>query len=190
MPGALHIVTARLRPDAPADGLTHAVEAARALSNAPGAEDVLIGLDSERLVVATWLAGREALDAFAESRQHMAFVMRGLAPVIRGMWSAAVEAEAAHPPADTSALWVFAVPEREGIYEWQVRDFLSAVETLPGASAAGPTVEERERYRASGVVCVRPAERAAFDAALVVARQQWAEVAGGLEEATVPVLPA
>lgn len=188
MPGALHVVAARLREDAPLEGVARAIEAARALSDAPGVETVVVARSEERLVVATWLAGRQALDAFAESRPHMTFVMQGLAPVIRGMWSAAIEAACDLPPADTTAVWAFALPTTEGVFEWQVRDLLAAVEAMPGSAVTGPTVEERERYRAGGVVCLSAASMAAFAEALPASRTAWAEAAGAVEEAQADVL--
>ncbi|RLT27034.1 MAG: hypothetical protein DWI48_04640 [Chloroflexi bacterium] len=118
-------------------------------------------------------------------------MMQGLAPVIRGMWSAAIEADCDLPPADTAALWAFALPTTEGVYEWQVRDLLAAIEAMPGTATTGPTVEERERYRAGGLLCLTATERAALEAALPEARTQWAEAAGGaVEEALADVLPS
>jgi heme-degrading monooxygenase HmoA len=188
MAGAIHIVAARLRADAPPEGVERAVEAARALSSAPGVETVLVARRDEQLVVATWLESRSALDAFAESRAHMAFVMQGLAPVIRGMWSAAVEAQCALPAPDIAAVWAFALPTTEGVFEWQIRDLLAAIEAMPGAASTGPTVEERERYRAGGIVCLTPEAAAEFGAALPEARLRWTEVAGALDEALADVL--
>lgn len=191
MPGVLHVVVASLRADAPAEAVARAVDAARALTGAPGVEAVVVGRSDTQVVVATWLGGRAALEAFAASPPHMAFVMQGLAPVIRGMWSAAVEAQTPPPAAgDVAALWAFALPETEGVYEWQVRDLLARIQTLPGTAAAGPTVEERERYRAGGVVCVPESERGAFASRLDAARSEWHAVVGMLEEALVAVLPA
>ena len=187
MTGLVHIVVAAFRADAAADAVAHATERARALRTAPDVIEVIIGRSEERLVVATWLPGREALDAFAASGEHMSFVMQGLAPAIRGMWSAAVETEGAPPASRPARLWAFALPEREGVYEWQVRDLLDDIATLPGAAAGGPTVEERERFRAGGVVTLA-ADDASFEARLEVLRAHWLEVVGPIEEALVPVL--
>lgn len=187
MPGVLHVVVARLRPDASPEVIARAEGFARALRDAPGVDSVLVGRSDTQLVVATWLAGREALELFASSRPHMEFVMQGLAPAISGMWSAAVESDTPPPSSPgTSTLWAFALPEAEGVYEWQVRDLLTRIEALPGIAAAGPTVEERERYRAGGVVCI--ADPAAFEAHLTAARAEWTDLVGALEEAQVPVL--
>lgn len=191
MAGVLHLVVASLRLDAPDEAVARAVDAARALHEAPGVEAVTVGRSGDQLVVATWLGGREALEQFASSRPHMAFVMQGLAPVIRGMWSAAIESDTTPPAADgTAALWAFALPEAEGVYEWQVRDLLARIEALPGTAIVGPTVEERERYRAGGVVWVPGAVRPEFDARLATARDQWRDVVGTVAEALVAVLPA
>jgi hypothetical protein len=190
MPGVLHVVAARLREDASVEAVTRAIDAARALREAPGVETVIVGRSGEQLVVATWLGGREVLEPFASSRPHMAFVMQGLAPAIRGMWSAAVESDTPAPAPDAVAsLWAFALPEAEGVYEWQVRDLLARIEGLPGTAAVGPTVEERERYRAGGVVCISEAESATFATRLEAARTEWLDLVGSVDEASVVILP-
>jgi hypothetical protein len=188
MAGALHVVACKLRPDAIPQALTQAEEAACALIGAPGAEAVLLGRSDQQLVIATWLEGRDVLEPFAASREHMTFIMQGIAPVIAGMWSAAIEVESDPPGGDTAAVWAWALPAREGVYEWQVRDLLAAIDDLPGTAGLGPTVEERERFRAAGVVCLTDEALPGFESRLAEARAAWQAVVGGLEEALVPVL--
>lgn len=190
-PAALHLVVAQLRPEASPDAVALAVQRARALAGAPGVRSVLLGRSLAQLVVATWLDDREALDAFAASQPHMIFVMQGLAPVISGMWSASVETATPPPQTTPDALWAFAVPATDGVYEWQVREVLQAIAASPGAVAAGSTFEERERFRAAGIVLFPDtATRSAFEARLAQTRQAWVETVGSLEEALVPGLTA
>src|SRR3546814_1258762 len=86
--------------------------------------------------------------------------MRGLAPSISSMWSAAVETPVPPPSAEDAAMiWAFAIRTADTAFEWQVRDVLASLEGLPAVVAAGPTFEERDRYRAGGVACVRAADR-------------------------------
>jgi hypothetical protein len=59
---------------------------------------------------------------------------------------------------------------------------------LPGVAATGQTAEERERFRAGGVVVLSTAD-VDFEAHLETARATWADVIGAIEEALVPVLP-
>lgn len=188
MPRILHLVAARLKPDANAEGRAHAIALAHALREAPGVLRVIVAASQQRVIVATWLPDRTALEPFAASPPHMHFIMRGLAPVIAGMWSASVETDA-EPPETPAALWVFALGASE-VFEWQVRELLHGVEALPGHAATGPTVEERERYRAGGVVCLGFAEVGPFEAALATARPGWADIAEAIEEASAPVAPA
>lgn len=184
----VHIICATLRPDASEEAIAHAVRLGRELTTAHGVRAALLGRSPDRIVAVTWLEGRDALEPFAASPVHMAFIMRGLAPCIRGMWSAAVESDTV-PPATTAALWVFALPSVETLFEWQVRDLLSAVATLPGTAAVGVTVEERERYRAGGAVCLAAADGPAFEAALATARGQWGPLGATLAECKVEVIP-
>ncbi len=184
----VHVVCATLKPDAAEDAIDHAIDLGRALSSAEGVQHALLGRGGDRLVAVTWLDGREALEPFAASPMHMAFIMRGLAPCIRGMWSAAVETDAA-PPSDVEAMWVFALPSADTLFEWQVRDLLQSVAALPGHAAAGPTVEERERYRAGGVVCLAASESSALDAALAAVRPAWDALGAPLVACKVEVIP-
>ncbi|MFA7248387.1 MAG: hypothetical protein WC273_02030 [Dehalococcoidia bacterium] len=184
----VHVICATLSSEASAEAIAGAIRLGRALTGAHGVQHAVLGRSADRLVAVTWLDGRDALEPFAASPLHMAFIMRGLAPCIRGMWSAAVESDVA-PPALIEAMWVFALQSAESLFEWQVRDLLQSVAALPGAAAAGPTVEERERYRAGGVVCLTPGDKAAFKAALPAARAGWGSLAGSLVEAKVEVIP-
>jgi hypothetical protein len=187
MPGLLHLVVATFREDPPGDAVDAAVARARDLEVAPGVLAVLIGTSEDRLAVATWLPGREALEQFAASTVHMSFIMQGLAPVVRGMWSAAVETEAAPPATRPAHVWAFALPEREGIFEWQMRELLDDLDALPGAAATGPTVEERERFRAGGIVCFD--DELSFRAALDALRERRHDLVAGMQDALVTVLP-
>ncbi|MBM3139104.1 MAG: hypothetical protein FJZ92_02530, partial [Chloroflexi bacterium] len=180
MPRVLHVVAARAKPGVDAEARDRALALAHALREAPAVEAVIVAASEERIIVATWLPGREALEPFAASTPHMQFVMRGLAPMITGMWSASVETEAGPPPAP-AALWVFALGAAD-VYEWQVREMLGDVAALPGHAAAGPTVEERERYRAGGAVALAFAEVGPFEEALRERRTAWAGLAEALEE--------
>ncbi len=175
-PRVVHVVCATVRTGASAEAVSKALELARAMDAAPGARRVLCGAEGGLVVAATWLDGRAALEPFAASSPHMSFVMRGLAPCIQGMWSAGVETDAP-PPADVAALWVFGLRDAETLYEWQVRDLVHAVESLPGAPAAGPTFEERDRYRAGGLVALRSDEVEGFLTALAATRSAWGELA-------------
>ncbi len=185
----LHLVAARLKPDADAAGVERALELAHALRDADGVEAVTVAASADRVIVAAWLTGLTALEPFAASPAHMRFVMRGLAPVISGMWSAAVDTESSPPApgAKPAALWVFAVGAAE-VFEWQVRDLLESVDALPGAAATGPTVEERERYRAGGLVALAFNEVGPFDATLRTVRASWGVLAESVEEASAPVV--
>lgn len=188
-PRVVHVVCATVRPDASSEAVGHALALAREMDRAPGARRVLCGADAGLIVAVTWLDGRVALEPFAASPPHMAFVMRGLAPCIRGMWSAGVETDSP-PPETVEALWVFAIRDSDTLYEWQVRDLVHAVDALPGHAAAGPTFEERDRYRAGGAVALAANEVEPFRAALAAARAGWGDIAELLTEGFVRLEPA
>lgn len=189
MTGAVHVICATLRPEADPAAVEHAVDLAHRLNEASGARHTLAGRSERALVTVTWLDDRDALEPFAASAAHMSFIMRGLAPCISGMWSAAVDTDAPPPSSPPSALWVFALADAATLYEWQVRDFISSVQDLPGAAAAGVTIEERERYRGGGVVCLAATEVEAFRSAVEATRAIWGDVAPALAQELVTVAP-
>ena len=184
----VHVICATLKPDASEEAVANAIDLGRLLLTAHGVQQAILGRAEDRLVAVTWLDGRDALEPFAASPVHMAFIMRGLAPCIRGMWSAAVESDVA-PPTTTDTLWVFALQSVDTLFEWQVRDLLHAIATLPGTASVGATVEERERYRAGGVVCLAAGESPIFDVALTAARAAWGPLATSIVETKVEVIP-
>lgn len=191
MSSVLHLIAGRLPVGAAGEpGLGEALELGAALARAPGVRAALLGSSERHIVSACWLDDRAALEPFAASPRHMAFVVRGLAPLVAGMWSASIETAAPHPAADAVAMWAMAIPERAGIFEWQVRDLLAALEALPGDAASGPTVEERDRFRAGGLVVLRAGERSRFEAALRDARGAWPPFASDAEEALVGLVGA
>lgn len=189
-PGVVHVIAATLRADTDVSLVDAALERARALRVAPGARRVVLARSEQALLVAIWLPDRAALEPFVASPEHMAFVMRGLAPCIAGMWSAAVESAGPPPSTDEpfEALWVFAVRTSGSAFEWQVRDVLHSLDPLPAAVAAGPTFEERDRYRAGGVACIPAGGSMAFHASLDAARAAWGDMAPDLVESIAPVV--
>jgi hypothetical protein len=179
----LHIVSAELRDDASPEAIQQALVYAHALATAEGVSAICCGRSATRLLVSIWLDNAQALEPFAASPEHMSFIMRGLATVIRGMWSASVATEDNPPTEAPTALWLFAIPAFEGVFEWEVRRLLDDVAALPGVAWAGPTVEERERYRAGGAVLLTDSEMGTFEEALAAARIGWGSLADHLEQA-------
>ncbi len=184
----LHVIAASFRPDIPDDLVASTLAKARALRGAPAAQGGLVARSGPSVIVATWLDGRGGLEPFAASPPHMEFVMRGLAPSISSMWSAGVHTPVGLPSEPVAALWAFAVRTAETAFEWQVRDVLASLERLPAVVAAGPTFEERDRYRAGGVACVRTADLDAFHAALTEVRASWGEMRPHIVESFAEVV--
>ena len=184
----LHVIAASLRPDLPDDLVASTLAKARALRTAPSADAGLVARSGSSVIVATWLDGRGGLEPFAASPPHMEFVMRGLAPSISSMWSAGVETPVGPPAGEVAMLWAFAVRTADTAFEWQVRDVLASMERLPAVVAAGPTFEERDRYRAGGVACVRAGEIEAFRAALDEVRADWGEMRPHIVESFAEVV--
>ena len=186
----LHLVVAGLRDELNEAERDELAALASALASAEGVQATLAACSPGELITATWLGSADDLEAFASSAPHLRFVLEGVARHSTGMWSAAASVEAGPPPAvgDLATLWAFGLPAEPPAFEWQVRDLLAAIDALPGRAAAGPTTEERERFRAAGVVLVPAEQTGQFDQALGEARSSWGELGESLREAQAPLL--
>ena len=194
MASVLHLIVAGIRPDTPAPALTKAEALAQALTAVPGVSGVLRARAPHALVIAAMLDGRDRLEGFAASPEHMALVMRGIAQVTDGMWSASVITELApdtltRAAARSTRLWAVALADDDALFEWQARALLDRIATLPGTAIAGLTVEERERFRAAGVVLLAADQMAEFSLALERARESWSDLAPLTREVDADLVP-
>ena len=192
----LHLVVAALRPDASDADLDRATSLAGDLAAIDGVQACVVGRSETALVAAVWIDRRDRIEGFAAAPQHMRFVIEGVANATSGMWSAsiALDADSTAPPADARALWAFALPAEPPAFEWQAQELLSAIGDLAdGAGAlmvfAGPTVEEREQFRAGGVVLAADGDADALSGRIEEARAGWGPLAERLQSATTSVMP-
>ena len=188
----LHLVVARLRDDLDEPAAAELTALAAALRDAEGAQATLVARSSRELIAATWLRSPDALEAFASAPEHLRFVLEGLGRGSTGMWSASVglSGPAAGVDGEVCGLWAFGLPAEPPAFEWQVQELLAAIAALPGAAAAGPTAEEREHFRAAGVVCVPRTACSGFEQALAAARAGWGDLGERLQHAYAPLIAA
>lgn len=193
----LHLVVAALRPDATENDRDHATSLARGLAGIDGVQACVVGRSETALTAAVWIDRRDRIEGFAAAPEHMRFVIEGVANATSGMWSASIALDAAEPPpaSGARALWAFALPAEPPAFEWEAQELLSAIGTLgdadDGAIAvfAGPTVEEREQFRAGGVVLTADGDAEALSQRIEAAQAGWGALAGRLQSATTKVMP-
>ena len=191
----LHVVVASFRADAERAERDRAAALAGELAQAEGVVAVAVARSETVLIAAAWLAAREGLEAFASAPEHMRFVIEGVGRTT----SRAVEhldrqrPRAGLPPPDAGALWAFALPADPPAFEWQVQDLLAGVAAVPAegvalSAYAGATVEERERFRAGGLVLAAGEDASALAARLDRARAGWGPLADRLVTACAPLV--
>ena len=154
----VHIITATLQSASDQHEINRAWDAATTLSESREVIACHVGRSTNHLVTAVWLSNQDSLETFAASEPHMKFVMGSLALIIEGMWSVSISVEREPPHSTPEAIWAFAIPEIDGVFEWQIERQIDAVNNLPGESWAGRTIEEREQYRAGGVILLNGGE--------------------------------
>ncbi len=191
----LHLVVAALRPDAPDADRDRATSLAGNLAAIDGVQACVVGRSDTALTAAVWIDRRDRIEGFAAAPEHMRFVIEGVAQATNGMWSASIALDAgdAPPAGEVRALWAFALPAEPPAFEWEAQELLSAIGTLAGGEGAigvfaGPTVEEREQFRAGGVVLAADGDAEALSQRIEEARAAWGPLADRLQSAITSVV--
>ena len=192
----LHLVVAALRPDAPDADRNRATSLAGNLATIDGVQASVVGRSDTALTAAVWIDRRDRIEGFAAAPEHMRFVIEGVAQATNGMWSASIALDAvdALDPGSVSALWAFALPAEPPAFEWEAQELLSAIGTLADGNGdalavfAGPTVEEREQFRAGGVVLATDGDAEALTRRIEEARAAWGPLADRLQSAITSVV--
>jgi hypothetical protein len=194
----LHLVVAALSPDASDADRDRATSLAADLAAIDGVQACVVGRSETALTAAVWIDRRDRIEGFAAAPEHMRFVIEGVAQATNGMWSAsiALDADDALPASDgVRALWAFALPAEPPAFEWEAQELLSAIGTLAGdkgdgvvAVFAGPTVEEREQFRAGGVVLATDGDAEALAERIEEARAAWGPLADRLQSTITTIV--
>ena len=191
----LHLVVAALRPDASDADRDRATSLAGDLAAIDGVQACVVGRSDTALTAAVWIDRRDRIEGFAAAPEHMRFVIEGVAQATNGMWSASIALDTgdAPPAGSVGALWAFALPAEPPAFEWEAQELLSAIAALSDGAGtlavfAGPTVEEREQFRAGGVVLVADGDAEALSQHIEEARAAWGPLADRLQSAITTVV--
>ncbi len=153
----MHVLLVRLKPDlAPAARATLLAEAA-ALAGIEGVAQagLVEGSDpgsTHSLALVAFLRDRAALEEFGTHPAHVRFLRRALAPALESMASADISVDRP-PPDDYAAACCFCVAFEPQVYDWQVRAYLEQVRSCLGPGGllcAGPSLDDRQEFRAAG----------------------------------------
>ena len=155
----LHIINAKLKNTSSENEIFAALEKATAMSNISVVNAITSGLSDGSIGVGIWLENTDDLETFAASEEHLVFIMQGLAPIIESLWSAAIDCKDSLPNRDKDfVFWLYAFPDHEGVFEWEIQKILNDIANLPGQSWTGTTIEERDHFRAGGIVLINKNE--------------------------------
>lgn len=183
-------MVARLRLDLKQAERNRLIELANELRSAEGSRTTLIGHSSNEIITATWLNSPEDLEVFAAAPAHLRFILEGIGRTSIEMWSASLHLPASEPitEATVGAIWAFALPSNPPAFEWEVRELLTKIDTLPGKVAAGQTSEERASIRAGGIVCIPQNDCSNFEMELNTACSDWGVLATRIKYACAPIV--
>jgi hypothetical protein len=157
-PSVLHLLLVRLKPGLSKEDRSALMADAAALASIDGVQHAgavqASGLDSTHsLALFVFLRDRAALEDFGAHPAHVRFLRRTLAPLLESMASADVSVDQT-PPDDYGAACCFCVAFEPQVYDWQVRAYLEQVRSSLGPAGllcAGPSLDDRQAFRAAGV---------------------------------------
>ena len=141
------------------------------------------GTSNRSIGIGVWLDNTDDLETFAASEEHLVFIMQGLAPIIESLWSAAIDCNDSLPNKENDFIfWLYAFLDHEGVFEWEIQKMLNDIAHLPGRSWEGVTIEERDRFRAGGIVLINKDEYEIFSKKLKNAKSDWGNLVNSLTE--------
>ena len=179
----LHIINAKIKKSTFENEITAALEKATAMSNIPVVNSIASGLSDDSIGIGVWLDNTDDLETFAASEEHLVFIMQGLAPIIESLWSAAIDCNDSIPSKDIDLIfWLYAFLDHEGIFEWEIQKMLNDIAHLPGRSWEVITIEERDHFRAGGIVLINKNEYEIFSKKLEEAKSNWGNLVNSLTE--------
>ena len=179
----LHIINAKIKKSTFENEIFAALEKATAMSNISVVNAITSGLSDGSIGVGIWLDNTDDLETFAASEEHLVFIMQGLAPIIESLWSAAIDCNDSLPNRDKDfVFWLYAFPDHEGVFEWEIQKILNDIANLPGQSWTGTTIEERDHFRAGGIVLINKNEYENFAKKLKNSKSDWGALANSLTE--------
>jgi len=179
----LHIINAKLKSSSSENEVLAALEKATAMNNIPVVNAIASGISNRSIGIGVWLDNTDDLETFAASEEHLIFIMQGLAPIIESLWSAAIDCNDSLPNKENDFIfWLYAFLDHEGVFEWEIQKMLNDISHLPGRSWEGVTVEERDRFRAGGIVLINKDEYEVFSKKLKNAKSDWGNLVNSLTE--------
>ncbi len=179
----LHIINAKLKKSITENAKFAALEKATNMSNISVVNATVSGFSEQSIGVGVWLNNTDDLETFAASEEHLVFIMQGLAPIIDSLWSAAIDCSDLLPRENNDFLfWLYAFPDHEGVFEWEIQKMLNDISLLPGESWDGITIEERDRFRAGGIVIINKSEYEIFSKKLEDCKSAWKDRVESLTE--------
>jgi hypothetical protein len=183
-------VVARLRLDPEQAERNWLIELANKLRSAEGSRTTLIGRSSNEIISATWLNSPEDLEVFAAVPAHLRFILEGIGRTSIEMWGSSLHVPASEPITEDTVrdIWAFALPSNPSAFEWEVRELLTKIDTLPGKVAAGQTSEERASIRAGGIVCIPKNDCSNFEMELNTACSDCSVLATRIKYACAPIV--
>jgi hypothetical protein len=157
-PFVLHLLLVRLKPDLAPEARGVLTAEAAALAGIEGvAQAGLVEGSSpgstHSLALFVFLRDRGALEEFGTHPVHVRFLRQTLAPALESMVSADVSVDQL-PPDDYAAARCFCAAFEPQVYDWQVRAYLEQVRSSLGPAGllcAGPSLDDRQAFRAAGV---------------------------------------
>jgi hypothetical protein len=139
------------------------IEKNKKINNVQEIKANLIGKNNKDLASAVWLKDISSLEQYASAPEHLTFLLPNMSKIIKNIWTTRVLVENYPSSIKKDYALFFAIKNLIGNFEWEIIEYLDALSSLPGEIYSGRSFEERDQFRAAGVILYNADDKKKFN---------------------------
>jgi hypothetical protein len=144
------------------------IENGKKIDNTQTVNANLIAKNDKELVSAVWLKDLQALQDFATSPEHLNFMFSDMNKMITGIWTSRININNFHQTKPYTHAFIFGIKNLTGFFEWEIHSYMQAMNNLPGDIFSGNSLEQRDIFRAGGIILFNMDQKNTFEKQLEI----------------------
>ncbi|MDG1989823.1 MAG: hypothetical protein P8J51_00905 [Dehalococcoidia bacterium] len=136
----------------------------------------LIAKNDKELVSAVWLKNLQSLQDFATSPEHLNFMFSDMNKMITGIWTSQINIDSIYEAKAFTHAFIFGIKNLTGFFEWEIHAYIQAMKELPGDIFSGNSLEQRDIFRAGGIVLLNADQKKIFEKQLSILNKKYQNI--------------
>ena len=136
----------------------------------------LIAKNDKELVSAVWLKNLQSLQDFATSPEHLNFMFSDMNKMITGIWTSQINIDSIYEAKAFTHAFIFGIKNLTGFFEWEIHAYIQAMKALPGDIFSGNSLEQRDIFRAGGIVLLNADQKKIFEKQLSILNKKYQNI--------------